>query len=554
MGNFKRVAADVGMGLLDNSVGGAYGIITGRSMTKDLGYKTQSNFGRNVLDPGLQAGRNISSAIAPTVANAILPGSGTALQAVQGVVTPLVDNALDNNQPIMAAYGGDITQPSQEMGALTEYNGPSHEMGGVQPPGGNFETEGPENNHNGMIQTDRLLAPPELKEKLGLNTSKYANASFAELGRAVKSKLSKVDRETDTFTKEALENKLKLIDDVQESVKQSMAQEAFQQQQQQFAMGGNLNNKPKFILGGESDTPFMDSRYSGSPLNLSGFANPEQERDMESMKMGQSLDLLKNQSYDYNRAPSVTNSDPNWRAPISTGNQGNQGERKLATNNAVIQYNLDNANIPDSTQTDLSTPFSNYARYAPVVGSLAQIGMTLGDKPTAKDPSMFNTDSDIKANLVDRTELERNINNTYGGLNIDLANRSSGSSGSFLQNRRASAMEQAGQLANANLNSSALDTQELARVQNMRYNQDVQNSNKEYAVTDMNDRDAQAYSNELRDSVGALFQNTGQVATDVDRDKKLEGMGLYYDNYGRYVDKFGNYVGFNPTKTKPKTN
>ena len=245
--------------------------------------------------------------------------------------------------------------------------------------------------------------------------------------------------------------------------------------------------------------------------------------------------------------------DDSFRAPPVSAYGSGYG--KDNTSMAAKSTMKKKALLPEEKEKEkqAGNPFSKFATYAPALGSVAQLAMTAANKPTPKDPSMFDTNSDLSPDLVDRTEMDRRISGTYGSVNRDLRNASGGSSGGYLQNRRASGMEEANARAQGSVQSDSVDSQMTARSKEMGFQQDLQNSSKQFQVTDMNDRDMQAYQSQLSNDVGALSGNVGQVATDVDRDKKLEGMGLYYDQYGRMVDNTGNFVGFDPTKMDTPT-
>ncbi len=574
MKKFGRVMSDIGMTALDVGMMPA-SAITGKTASDMMGYDYKTNMGRNVLDPAGDTAAIIGSKLTPMVANAVLPGSGSAIAGAQNMVQPQMGGVADNagsTDNALFAMGGEMDSVGESQ--LTEFNGPGHEQGGINIPGA--EVEGGENKHGSMIQTDRLPATPALKAKLKLDTRKYKYATFAELGRAVKDRFSKVDRNSDTLTKEAMDQQLSYIDQAQEELKAKMMPPQQQGQlqgmpQQQMPMGNSemqpqhqmpdgsmmpgeqhggqlqyaYGGKTKYDLGGPYDLNETRSYLDGlsdSPvgsLNLSE-RSPELNTLNDNRRMG---------------TPGMSSIDTGYKMPV-LGVDGS-GYGKDNTSIAPKSTMKKKALLPEEKEKKAGNPFSKFATYAPALGSVAQLAMTAANKPTPKDPSMFDTNSDLSPDLVDRTEMDRRISGTYGSVNRDLRNASGGSSGGYLQNRRASGMEEASKRAEGSVQSDSVDAQTLARSKSMNFQQDLQNSSKQFQVTDMNDRDMQAYQSQLSDDVGALSGNVGQVATDVDRDKKLEGMGLYYDQYGRMVDNTGNFVGFDPTKmdnpTKTKT-
>ena len=267
MKKFGRVMSDIGMTALDVATS-PMSAITGKTASDMMGYDYKTNMGRNVLDPLTDTTAKLGSSVAPMVANVVAPGSGAAVQgmvkAAQGMVQPQMGGVADNagsTDNALFAMGGEMDSVGESQ--LTEFNGPGHEQGGINIPGA--EVEGGENKHGSMIQTDRLPATPALKAKLKLDTRKYKYATFAELGRAVKDRFSKVDRNSDTLTKEAMDQQLSYIDQAQEELKATMMPPQQPQggmPQQQMPMG-NSEMQPQHQMPDGSMMP--GEQHGGQP-------------------------------------------------------------------------------------------------------------------------------------------------------------------------------------------------------------------------------------------------------------------------------------------------
>jgi hypothetical protein len=197
-----------------------------------------------------------------------------------------------------------------------------------------------------------------------------------------------------------------------------------------------------------------------------------------------------------------------------------------------------------TTPTSTSNPTSKTSqgsesalRYAPIVGDAVSTGMILNNKPQEKGIGMFDTGVNFEANLVDRNALIEAINAQSGNTRSALTNVSGGNAANLAANLQGADLNSKRAISQAMLSSDIADSQELARVQQMNFRQDANNSGMRMQVANMNDADKAAYISGLIDQVNNTGQNIGNVGSDALNRNLANNLPIGYK-----VDRFGNVV------------
>ena len=223
---------DLGMFALD-AIATPAEILTGKNFYNPA----YSGQGFENAGKALTGVQSLATSAAPTALNMVVPGAGTALGAVQGMVGSNVqDNTLDRNQgavdfgskagsvgsmalPFMMANGGDLTQ---------YMNGGTHEEnpnGGIPVGQGALVEEG-ETRNKDFIYSDRLKP-------------KGSKKTFADLSKVIEAKYK--GRERDTAANKAKQQALDTLAQEQESLKESQLTKE---------LIGNLKSNAKLMADG----------------------------------------------------------------------------------------------------------------------------------------------------------------------------------------------------------------------------------------------------------------------------------------------------------------
>jgi len=164
---------------------------------------------------------------------------------------------------------------------------------------------------------------------------------------------------------------------------------------------------------------------------------------------------------------------------------------------------------------------ANVLRFAPLVGSIANLNNLKNNKPTPKAENMFDVDTDFEANLVNRDQYKRDIEQESASARAAIGNASGGSRATVLSNLAGANERAMNALGATDVQADMVDQRELARVDQITNRSNMFNSSMKERVTNMNDADAGTWQGLLLDNVSNLTNNAGQVGTDLSRESDV---------------------------------
>jgi hypothetical protein len=378
-----------------------------------------------------------------------------------------------NNGMTFGAYGGYIDK--YEMGGdLTEFQGPSHDEGGITlgQPGQEFaEVEGKETKKDDYIFSERLKDPRSKK-------------SFAQLSKSINKKFSK--RPDDKMSKEAKEQALNKLKESQEMMRHTLMSNAYE-----MAYGGNL---PKYNWGGTTEewdphvgkpivSEDIDSIYNAKPQSYNmgpeAFDYNDYLQALRPNKMSpiynhaelinedQVIGRKAHEHYGLIQEAGKLTSMPVknlTQIPVKNLTQDKTGERTIMkpTNH---NPNLRIDNTFNSNKNDI-----DYSRYLQGAGYAAQLGTSLYNYNKLGKNPRTSTLPRAQANLIDDTSEQRRIGNTFAGQRKSLKDMGAISSGQLLHSYGNSAALEADARARTgmdkhNTNAQILNQTSLANAQ-----------------------------------------------------------------------------------------
>lgn len=472
--------------------------------------------------------------------------------------------------------GGGYMNTYQNGGELIQYEGNTHQNGGIPLGNTGNEVEDNETNFDDYIFSDALKVNKQLVEEYSL-PKKSIGKTFADVSKFFNDE----DRPNDIYTKNMREKDLTNLRDAQESFKQVELQSELEKLQ--FKYGGELYDKggqttPKYnnITDAVRNESFLHPYLKRSMKGLSNISNdPESVYNVfDGLDNSKRSEFAKQAYTDYIREgnnqyqsggplldinslipiddlatpmsdPAFANNqmttplDPVFEG-MSLTSQVNLNNRSLTTNpNLQIR---DNTNIiNDQTQTPTSdNRFGidpSILRYAPIATDLATLGMTAFNKPDPTRESTYDTNVEINPNLVNRDQIKRDITSQEGAITNQITEASGGSAGALLGNLQGVGLNTQKALANANIQADVADQRELARVQGVNLQQQSGNMGRRMQVSDWNARDLGQYNTMLMDSISNVGQNIGNVGTEEYYRKLASQLPIGYT-----IDRQGNII------------
>jgi hypothetical protein len=188
---------------------GDAGQITTKSALK--GFQTGAKMGSSLGPVGTIVGGGIGA-----IAGSISGGKEARKQrdAAQDGYDNAVDNRFDNIDAQKGKYGGRLKQYA-DGGDLTEFNGQTHENGGIQLPAMDAEVEDGETAVDNYVFSDSLDLNKDMAKELNL-PKRLVGKSFADVSKHLNDKFP---RENDMFANKAKENYFERLKGFQESVR-----------------------------------------------------------------------------------------------------------------------------------------------------------------------------------------------------------------------------------------------------------------------------------------------------------------------------------------------
>ena len=496
------------------------------------------NDGVKALSKGLGANDNTAEIIGSSVATAtgLIPGMQTNL--IEGAdlvgdigsaagdksgVTNMVSQLGSIAAPLLAATEGaeiigsaaqgadlvgDVTTPllMANGGSLTEYNaGGTHEQnpnGGI-PIGGNASVEEGETRDKDYIFSDRLKVNKKLQEEFNL-PKKAIGKSFAEVSKM----FNDGDYQNDVISKRGYEREVENLKKAQEAFKQveGIDQPQGQQMQQQMAVGGfkpadinwndisqQANNFYFDNMSVDEDALFESSGKGNIPdVNPNDILRTQQEKEKRK----------KQDDGDFSDMPNFGQKNKVMGPPAPSQT--------------------------DSTiNTDGDSNSLTNARYAPLASNLLNMGIDYMNKPTPKNLGMFDVNTEATPNYINMNQVKRDID-SQSNATRDTIRETSPSSGAMMSNLLGSQLQQNKAIGNAELQQQSLNNQEDSRIDQMNFQNNLNNSRSRMQVSQFNDADLAAYQDNMRDGISSLGQNIGNVGLDEMYREMVKGMALDY--------------------------
>ena len=406
--------------------------------------------------------------------------------------------------PMMRTFenGGDFYQ---DGGKLTEYNGNSHEDGGIPIPGYNAEVEDGETSVGTYVFSEFLNIDKKMAKENNLPKSMIGK-SFADLSKKIDKKFGR--RENDRFSEAAKEKAYDRLKSLQERIRPRPTSNSL------FKDGGWFSKEARFARKKAKAERQADIDFSRNYI--------KNER----------IEYLENQDRRNENQNFIGNFTPMEKRTSPKNNFSNQEDLKITDNF------IESRRLPTTKQT----PGLRYAvkderdrdeyidntglSYAPLLSSAVNLGrnMQKGDRANYED---FQTSAPIEENLVDREKYMQDIRLSARAANQNLINASGGSRSNYLQNRLGLLDKELNASANVRLKSDELDAREKARVQQLNLEQDSRNMGYKFRVQDMNDKDLGVREGLIQDSIANLGNNAGKIGTE-SRRRNLASSGSDY--------------------------
>jgi len=466
-GGITKGVMPIGAGIAGAALGMAVGQpVMGAKLGYTLGKGTQNAFGN--LNPEDETGGNEAYMKSQNTANKIVK-TGDSLGSMginsMGMIAPFLGGQ-PQGQEFNFAFGGMNKAPNAEVeggensitpnGEFTQYNGPSHENGGIKT-----------NLENGeMIFSDRLKMPGTKKTFAQLN--KVNNTSKED--KVIEDKKSNnLQKMTAEIMKQAKMIKSNKLFNEQEQFKQSKLDNYAKRlgvSGESYKYGG-IKKLPKFLPGGEFgdndpalpdefgntytdkvDTTGSDPNYLNDQFNLNMYS--QEERDMLSGKdiplpnkmnpaylnaakqlglgltqnMGNLYDLKRSNTYDiekYNRVtPELLNGSEDLKYNRMVGKMMGQNIRNASGGNASTYL----ANMKDLAINQMLTNSRIKMNYdnsnAQIKNQASYYNAGIGDKETIANLANQAQARNLKSSAY--TNIGQNVSSQYKDIQLQKAN------------------------------------------------------------------------------------------------------------------------------------
>lgn len=545
----KRILNDLAVGAVDAAMyatpmGAATTAITGKDASSLLGLEYQTKAGKKfdtVSNTAASIGHSLAPAAGGVAAGALgLPpqvGSG-AVQGAQGIYGAVdqreTPETLFNNtaQPMGGESYGQIPTTFAMGGNLTEFNGPPHEYGGIALTD-NAEVEGGETKFN----SENFIFSDKVKSNKGLATEfklpKLEGTSYSEISKGIKDKYSKVERDNDSFSKEAMERELKKLAESQEITKQKMY-EKHMSKAMEFAPNGvttefRMGGKIKYEGGGKEMSAYIDTVPGVTP----GTYNfPDYPSYLDFINSG---GAPKNDGSGITRMPENDNSSMviPGRDYISTmpSYKTNTPNSSLANPNRYGTPDPFVAGTADSGETSTngfnSNQVNSYLKYAPAAANVGQLAYTMANKPEIYDENRYQVDNPYKANRLDFEPFRKDIRESSDTAYRNAVEGSGGSRAVTQASNIALNEQKIKGLSDVNFREQMYNNSEQARVQEGTARINQINEAYKRGMLDVNEANQAMYEAYMFYGIGALGDNIGGIAQDQINTNRVEGATGY---------------------------
>lgn len=272
---------------------------------------------------------------------------------------------------------------------------------------------------------------------------------------------------------------------------------------------------------------------AGLPNSLKGKSMADASKAIENMFKDRlskidndTKEVLLNRIKDFDRmqlqATSRTSNEASLRTPIQFGTGGDDDELTDEEFNALDDSTLDDI-LGDYTNEN-STSFGKFLnKYdTSILGGLGIAASILGpmisnrlaakslQKPESLQAYTVN-ENQYQPNLVNRQQIERNIANQYSTSKAALQRSSSGNFGQLAANLQALHAGTSNALGNAMLNANIADSNELARIQELKSKIQLYNAQQRAQTDDLNQQNLSNYYNQIAAYKQATGANIGAI-------------------------------------------
>lgn len=593
-GGFARKAADIGMFAADSTIGVPLSMVTGRSFSDTVGYNQKTRMGRkinkvsdtraSILGKTAKAAAGVvgtvvagpaggavasqaMGALQETAGKALVDGSDNASLAhtdgsmlnegqldTVGQVADLGSMAFGAHNKVMA-MGGPIENSASEGGAENSPNssmeminsGGRHEdnvNGGV--PIGNDQTieegemlwESPEGKK--FVFTNRLNPNKTLLNEFNIGSKKsrgrYAKMTFAELAEDLKKKSSEDGGENiDQFGKETIKTSLKNLSEAQEAFKQVEAQKAAEQYE---LMTGSVlpdaqGNNGQFAGGGwvdsgiplgdmlkiakevgidlPSNTSSLTSEMVETALEQAGYSSPEHYTAVQNGTSQTREHIMPMEKRGISSVPVEGTGTPNERLQTEGGVDGPVGAEVAGSGN-----------------------MGNALRMASVVGEGIEWARNkkLANNLELINPEDFDLDSNYDVEDITNKEQLSEITGRYGAVRNSIQSNAPTSS-ALIAGTLAANLGEGREKAVSNERTNNTNIQIRSGNKRRLLHKDSINSNVDFRVKDMNDKNKAAAFNNT--SMSPMFDKLGMIGKDM-LDEERADNATDYNTKGNYKE------------------
>ena len=499
---------------------------------------------------GASLGASIGS-VFPGIGTAIGAGVGALVgaggKAITGHVKKKEAENLEQNQPMQPFSVGNNNHMFAQGGDFSEIDaGGTHEQnprGGVPMPN-NASVEEGETKMGSRVFSNRLVNP-QTGNTFADDSKKYVDSK----------------RPNDPISQRYTDKQLDELFGMQESMKPQEAPQPQQGQNQMFgggdwmntALDGAYNAQYQYNL----DNPIYPQGVGGtSGFNntaLDGAYNAQNQYNLENpiYPDGRTNVDFSQHNPEFNYETNGLGDDMVGLTPKSVNIpkvESNLGIMKTEAPLDAGQIGADPTGEVDEFGMPTGAKFSPL-RYAPIAGDVANLAMTLANKPKPKDLNMFDSSMNLDPNLVNREQIQRDIRSQAGATRELLPDATRGNAGNYLANLQGANLNTSKAIGQASLASNIADSTELGRVQQLKLSQDMGNKRNQMGVANMNDADSAAYQSSLMDSTANLAQNIGGVGTE-QTNKSIVDQIYGYNTKGIYKQLISDYQAYKKAEGK----
>ena len=197
-----------------------------------------------------------------------------------------------------------------------------------------------------------------------------------------------------------------------------------------------------------------------------------------------------------------------------------------------IKESFLNQNTDPDQNTNYYLTGGELMMLAPIITSAAQTAFSIFNKPKYLEKQTINPI--VSEKQLDRTQIERNIENQASNLRRSLTDVAAGNQAYLSSNLLASQSSISNTLANANMQAELINMQEKNRNEAIKNNAQSINARIRASVDEINARERGAYVSNISSSLTNLSNNLGLLGKQ-ELMKEIIANSLGYDWRGNYI-------------------